>query len=209
MKSGIRFFDILLSLVLLISLAPFMLLIYLGVKLTSGGQGIFSQIRVGKDNKDFTLYKFRTMQVNTESIRSLTVGTNDSRITRFGSFLRKYKLDELPQLWNVLKGEMSMVGPRPELRKYVECYTEEQKEILSVRPGITDFASLVFKDENEILGGVQDPENYYIKEVIPIKINLNRYYLSHRNLRIYFLLIFKTVFSVSVKQKSNSGFKTL
>lgn len=140
------------------------------------------QKRVGRNNKDFTIYKFRTMKTGSDKKGLLTVGGRDSRITSVGYFLRKYKLDELPQLFNVLFGDMSLVGPRPEVRKYVDLYNEEQKKILLVKPGITDYASLEYFSENELLGKSSNPEETYIKEIMPAKLELNKRYISEAGL---------------------------
>jgi lipopolysaccharide/colanic/teichoic acid biosynthesis glycosyltransferase len=195
MKTVIRFFDLLFSVIGLILFFPFLVFISGFIKIGSKGPVFFLQKRVGRNNSDFILYKFRTMKINTEEHRSLTVGKDD-RITSTGHFLRRYKLDEIPQLWNVLKGEMSIVGPRPELRKYVELYTPEQKTILNLQPGITDIASIKFRHENELLATADDPEEYYIKEIMPIKIELNKYYIKNRNIGTYFFIIFNTLFSI-------------
>jgi len=192
----IRFFDILISISCLILLFPLLLLIALLIKFSSKGPVIFAQQRVGKNNIDFTLYKFRTMYMLTSDRSSLTIGNKDKRITRIGYFLRKYKIDELPQLYNVLKNEMSIVGPRPELRKYVDIYTDEQKNILLAKPGITDNASIFFRNENELLAIQDDPESFYIAEILPVKIQLNKQYASKRTIRKYFVIIFNTLLSV-------------
>jgi len=191
-----RFFDIAISFSCLIILLPVFLLIAFIIKASSRGPVIFSQKRVGKDDKDFTLYKFRTMQVNAAPQRSLTIGKRDNRVTATGYFLRRYKLDELPQLYNVLKNEMSIVGPRPELRKYVSLYSNTEREILFVKPGITDHASILFRNENELLALQSDPEQYYIETVVPIKIRLNKKYASDKTLKNYFIIILKTIVSV-------------
>ena len=169
----IRLFDILFSAIGLLLLLPVFLLIYIVIRLESKGGGFFVQERIGKDGKPFGLYKFRTMRTGSDSKGLITIGEHDERITRFGYFLRRYKLDELPQLWNVLKGDMSLVGPRPEVRKYVDLYTEEQREVLKVKPGITDYASIAYVNENEILGSADDPDQAYIEQVMPDKIKLN------------------------------------
>lgn len=189
----IRFFDIIFSLVGLVLLFPVFILIALMIVLDSKGNVFFIQTRVGKNNADFRLYKFRTMHPATEGSGSLTVGEADKRITWTGRFLRKYKLDELAQLFNVLKGEMSFVGPRPEVRKYVDLYSDEQKKVLAVRPGITDFASIEFINENEILGKTSDPEQTYIAEVMPEKIRINMKYINNPGIRNYFIIIGKTL----------------
>lgn len=192
----IRIFDILLAVILLILLFPILLMVALLIKISSKGPIIFRQSRVGKNDIDFTLYKFRTMRTGSEQKSGLTVGNRDSRITGIGYFLRKYKIDELPQLYNVLKNDMSIVGPRPEIRKYVNLYTAEQREVLLLKPGITDYASIHFRNENELLAMQKDHEAFYIKEVLPVKIQLNRRYAAERSLRVYFVIIFNTLLSV-------------
>lgn len=192
----IRFFDFLFSLFGLIVLSPVFLLISLCIVLDSRGGVFYRQSRVGKDGKDFKLYKFRSMRTGADKRGLITVGEKDSRITRVGYFLRKYKLDELPQLINVLKGEMSLVGPRPEVRKYVDLYTPEQRKVLSVVPGITDYASIEYVDENRILGGATDPDKVYVEEILPDKIRYNMKYIENRSLKEYFKIIFLTFYSI-------------
>ena len=172
-----RIFDITLSLFGLIILLPFMLIIAILIKIDSKGSVFFKQIRVTKNGKEFKIFKYRTMRVGSDKYSQITVG-KDGRITKIGSFLRKYKLDEIPQLINVLVGDMSLVGPRPEVPKYVNLYTEEQKEILKVRAGITDYASIEFSNENDLLASEENPEKAYIEKVMPKKIELNKKYLS-------------------------------
>lgn len=172
-----RIFDFIASLMGLIILSPFMLIIAILIKVDSKGPVFFKQIRVTKDARKFEIFKYRTMKVGSDKFSQITIG-KDNRITRIGSFLRKYKLDEIPQLINVLTGDMSLVGPRPEVPKYVDMYTEEQKEILKVRAGITDYASIEFSDENEILANEEEPEKAYIEKIMPRKIELNKKYLS-------------------------------
>lgn len=188
----IRFFDILFSALGLIVLLPVFAAICLKIKIGSKGGCFFIQERIGKDGKPFGLYKFRTMRIGADSEGLLTVGEHDARITRVGYFLRKTKMDELPQLWNVLKGDMSLVGPRPEVRKYVELYTDEQRKVLRVRPGITDYASIEYANENELLSKAEDPDRTYIEEVMPDKIKLNMRYLEHYTVSEYFKIIFLT-----------------
>ena len=192
----IRFFDFLFSLLGLIVLSPVFLLISLCIVLDSRGGVFYRQSRVGKDGKDFKLYKFRSMRTGADKRGLITVGEKDSRITRVGYFLRKYKLDELPQLINVLKGEMSLVGPRPEVRKYVDLYTPAQRKVLSVVPGITDYASIEYVDENRILGGAADPDKVYVEEILPDKIRYNMKYIENRSLKEYFKIIFLTFYSI-------------
>lgn len=188
-KRGI---DILFSLIGLICLFPFFIFISFFIFITSKGGVFFVQLRVGKNNKDFKLYKFRTMFLNSDSKGLLTVGNNDKRITKLGYYLRKNKLDEFPQLINVLNGTMSIVGPRPEVRKYVNLYNSEQKSILDVKPGITDFASLMYYNENEILANSVNPEQTYINEIMPIKLELNKQYINEMSLLTDLKIIFKT-----------------
>lgn len=193
---GTRFFDVLISLLVLTIFSPFLLIIALIIKLTSKGPVIFIQKRVGKNNTDFNIYKFRTMRVSAAKGSQITIGARDSRITDVGFFLRKFKLDELPQLVNVLKGDMSIVGPRPEVRKYVDLYKPEYMFVLTVRPGITDYASIAYRNENELLAKAEDPEKFYIEEVMPAKIGLNKDYIYNKGLKSYFFIIFRTVFAV-------------
>ncbi len=191
-----RFFDILFSFLGLLILSPLFVIIWLIIVLTSKGGGFYTQIRVGKGGKDFSLYKFRSMRKDADKGSLITVGGRDPRITKIGYFIRKFKIDELPQLFNVLTGDMSLVGPRPEVRKYVDLYTEEQKKVLSVRPGITDYASIEYVDENEILGKSSDPDKTYIDEIMPAKIKLNMKYIENQTLKEYFKIIFLTVFKI-------------
>ena len=192
----IRLLDILFSAIGLVLLSPLFILFYILVWMESKGGGFFVQERIGKDGKPFGLYKFRSMKTEAEAEGQITVGTHDTRITRIGYFLRKYKLDELPQLWNVLKGDMSIVGPRPEVRRYVELYTEEQRKVLTVRPGITDHASIRYINENEILCRADDPERVYIEQIMPDKIELNMVYIEHHTLREYLRVILLTIKSL-------------
>lgn len=192
----IRFLDILFSLLGLIILLPVFLIVAVLIKCSSKGPAFFLQKRVGKGNRDFSLIKFRTMYQDADRKGLLTVGQRDPRITPVGYFLRKYKIDELPQLINVLKGDMSLVGPRPEVRKYVDLYNDEQRQILNFRPGITDLASIKYVNENEILSQAEDPEAYYIQHIMPDKIRLNLEYLRQPTLKKYFSIIFKTFFSI-------------
>ena len=166
---------------LIILLVPLLLIIAILVKLDSRGAVFYLQTRVGKNNRDFKLFKFRTMYVDADKKGLLTVGHRDSRITRVGYNLRRYKLDELPQLFNVLIGDMSVVGPRPEVRKYVDMYDERQQKVVSVRPGITDFASIRFVNENELLKNTENPEKLYIDEIMPAKLELNLKYIENRH----------------------------
>jgi lipopolysaccharide/colanic/teichoic acid biosynthesis glycosyltransferase len=187
-----RLFDITLSLGGILVLSPFFVLIACLIKAESKGPVLFRQLRVGKNNSDFLLFKFRSMFVNTESKGQLTIGMRDPRITRIGYRLRKYKLDELPQLFNVLLGNMSFVGPRPEVRKYVVLYSDEQMKVLSVKPGITDYASIKYFRENEILGHAPNPEQAYINEIMPEKLIINLTYVNNNNIFIDLKIIITT-----------------
>ena len=192
-----RFFDISLSFIGLLVLAPFFLVLELLILFDDGFPVFYLQKRVGKDGKDFDLFKFRTMVKNADKKGLLTVGGRDKRITRSGFFLRKYKIDELPQLINVLKGDMSLVGPRPEVRKYVNMYTAEQKKVLSVRPGITDPASVEYRNENELLAASKDPERTYINEVMPAKLRISLKYIEEKTFFSDIGIIFRTIFKVA------------
>lgn len=188
-----RIFDLFFSAVGLIILGPLFLLIAILIKLDSTGPVFFKQKRIGLKGKMFNIYKFRTMLANTKGEdRQITIGL-DSRITRLGRILRKFNLDELPQLINVLKGEMSLVGPRPEVPKYVELYSEGQKKVLSVKPGMTDYASIEFNKENEILASSSHPEDDYVRKIIPQKIILNFKYINDRSILLDFKLILRTL----------------
>jgi lipopolysaccharide/colanic/teichoic acid biosynthesis glycosyltransferase len=192
----IRLLDIIFSAVGLLLLSPLFLIIYVLIRCESKGGGFYCQQRVGKDGRMFGLYKFRSMRTGSDKKGLITVGGHDSRITRMGYFIRKYKIDELPQLWNVLKGDMSLVGPRPEVKKYVDLYTEEQRRVLSVRPGITDYASIEYVDENEILGKADNPDRVYVEEIMPAKIKLNMRYIENRSLKEYFKIIGLTFINI-------------
>lgn len=174
---------------------PFFIILAIIIKLTSKGPVIYVQKRVGKNNVDFSMYKLRTMRVDADKYGQLTVGGRDKRITKIGYYLRKLKLDEIPQLFNVLKGDMSLVGPRPEVRKYVNMYTLDQMFVLETRPGITDYASIKYRNENELLSNAENPEEYYITVIMPDKIALNKHYICNKTLKNYFFAIFTTVFS--------------
>lgn len=189
-----RTFDLFFSLIGIIITIPILILVSIMIKLTSKGPIIFKQERVGKNKKIFYIYKFRTMTDcdDRASDRQVTV-INDQRITRIGRILRKYKIDELPQLYNVLKGDMSFVGPRPEVKKYVKFYEEEYDEILKIKPGITDLASIEYIDENTIISKYIDPEKIYIEEVLPKKLMLNKRYIEEMSIKNDILLILKTI----------------
>lgn len=188
----IRFFDIIFSIIGLVMLSPIFIVLYLLIRIESKGGGFYSQERIGKNGKPFKLYKFRSMRIGSDKKGLITIGEKDNRITKTGFILRKYKLDELPQLWNVFIGDMSLVGPRPEVKKYTDLYTEEQKQVLQVRPGITDWASIKYVDENKILGESEDPDEAYVNLIMPNKIKLNMVYIQHQTLGEYFKIIFTT-----------------
>lgn len=177
-----RFFDIVFSLAGILCLLPLFLLVGILLKCDSHGPVFYQQIRVGRHLKHFKLVKFRTMCCGADTKGLLTVGNKDARITAMGGWLRKYKVDELPQLFNILKGEMSFVGPRPEVPRYVELYNEGQRRVLSVKPGITDWASIRYIRENELLATADDPEAFYIQTVLPSKISENLEYIDHHDM---------------------------
>lgn len=188
-----RIFDILLATCGLIVLSPIFVVIAVLILVDSKGGVFYRQIRVGKNVEDFPLLKFRTMYVHKDDQQLLTIGNHDSRITKIGYWLRKHKLDELPQLLNILKGHMSFVGPRPEVRKYVNLYSDEQIRVLSVKPGITDWASIEFSNECELLAKSNDPENFYIKEIVPLKIIQNLKYINNHDVWIDLKIIWLTI----------------
>ena len=199
-----RVFDIIVSFCGIIILFPLIIIVSILIKITSKGPVLFKQVRVTKNGKLFKIYKFRTMRENSEGNKQITVG-KDNRITGIGHILRKTKLDELPQLFNVLKGEMSLVGPRPEVPKYVELYTDEQIEILKVPAGITDYASIYFSNESELLGEVENPEEFYIKKIMPYKIELNKKYINEigimTDIKIIILTILKILGLIKLEPK--------
>ena len=177
-----RIFDIVVTLLVGIFLFPIALIVSIMILLEGGGGVFFKQERIGLHGKPFYLWKYRTMKKHAEMRGQLTIGMKDDRITKLGTFLRKYKLDEIPQLINVLSGEMSLVGPRPEVKKYVDLYNQEQRKILNAKPGITDYASLEYFKENEILGNASDPERAYIEEIMPHKLRINQKFLRSSGL---------------------------
>lgn len=189
-----RLFDIVCSFFGLVFLSWLFVFVAFWVGLSSRGGVFYRQRRVGRCNRDFTIYKFRSMRVNSDRQGFLTIGGRDGRITKAGVFIRKYKLDELPQLFNVLRGDMSFVGPRPEVRKYVELYTEEQKKVLTVRPGITSLSSIKYRNENEILSRSDNPEQYYIDVIMQDKLAIELDYLEQRSLLTDIKVIFQTIF---------------
>lgn len=188
-----RLFDILFSSALIIVLLPLGIVVSLWIILDDFGSPFFVQQRVGLGGKNFGLLKFRSMRKNSESKGQLTVGMKDNRITRSGYFIRKFKIDELPQMVNVFLGEMSVVGPRPEVPKYVLLYTEEQQNVLSIKPGITDFASIEYVRENELLSASSDPEKTYIEEIMPAKLELNLKYLREQSFLTDMKIILQTI----------------
>lgn len=192
-----RCLDVTLSCIAILILSPLLLIVAIVIKTDSAGPVYYRQKRVGKNGAEFLMVKFRTMYEDADKRGGLlTMTTTDNRITGIGRFLRKYKLDELPQFFNVLKGHMSIVGPRPEVKKYVDLYTPEQRNVLNVRPGITDIASIRFKNEAEVLATQSNPEDYYIKHIMPEKIRLNQVYLASPTIGNYFRIIFLTITNV-------------
>ncbi|MDY6327633.1 MAG: sugar transferase [Bacteroidales bacterium] len=191
-----RLFDIAVSLVVLVIGFPFALIVAAIIVADSPGGVFYVQNRVGRGNTDFRLLKFRTMRTDADKSGLLTVGGRDPRITRVGRFLRKYKIDELPQFLNILAGDMSVVGPRPEVRKYVDMYSPEQMKVLSVRPGLTDYASIKYVDENEILAKSDDPEQTYINVIMPDKLRLNIEYIERMSMKEDLRIIFMTISAV-------------
>lgn len=189
-----RFFDVFVCFLLLLITSPVLIICGLLVKCTSKGPVFYRQERVGRYDKDFRIFKFRTMVQNADKIGAkLTVGDRDPRITKFGHFLRKTRLDEFPQFLNVLAGHMSLVGPRPEVRRYVNEYTDEMMATLLVRPGITGMASIEFRNENDMLDGKEDPERYYIEEILPKKMQINLDYIKDISIKEDFLILCRTV----------------
>ena len=191
-----RIIDILLSFIVLVLGMPFYLIIGMLIALDTKGRVLYKQSRVGRNNVDFELYKFRTMCVDADQGSLITVGTHDARIIRVGAFLRRFKIDEVPQFFNILKGEMSIVGPRPEVRKYVDMYTPEQMRVLSVRPGLTDYASIRYVNENEILAASSDPERTYIEDIMPDKLNLNLKYIDEQSFWTDVKIILQTIIAI-------------
>ena len=187
-----RLFDIVASGCGLLVLSPVLLIVAIWIKLDSRGPVFYRQVRVGYKNKDFQIFKFRSMRIGSDKGSLVTIGGRDPRITRSGYFIRKYKLDELPQLINVFAGDMSLVGPRPEVRHYVDYWTPEQMHVLDVRPGITDPASIKFRNENELMGQAENPEDYYINVIMQEKIKLYLEYVENASFMYDLMLIFKT-----------------
>ncbi len=191
-----RLFDLVVSTIILLVFLPFGILLAIAILLESRGGVFYRQERVGRLGKTFRLWKFRTMRVNADKLGKLTVGMRDPRITRVGYFIRKVKLDEFPQFLNVLSGEMSIVGPRPEVQEYVDLYTADQREILNVKPGITDYASLEYFKENELLGKAENPRETYINEIMPAKIELNKKYIAKPTLGTDISIMWKTFLKI-------------
>ena len=194
-----RVFDIIASGLGLLVLCPLFLIIAVWIKIDSSGPVFYRQVRVGRNNKDFRIFKFRSMRVGSDKGSLVTIGGRDPRVTRSGYYIRKFKLDELPQLINVFVGDMSLVGPRPEVRHYVDYWTEEQMHVLDVRPGITDPASIKFRNENELMEQAEDPEDYYINVIMQEKLKLYLEYVNHHSFWGDIKLIFQT-FVVIIKE---------
>lgn len=191
-----RIFDLFFAFLGIMLLLPIYLLIAIFIKLDSKGEILYKQERIGKDGIPFYVLKFRTMVPDAFSKGALTVGSRDPRVTGVGFYLRKYKLDELPQLFNVFFGEMSFVGPRPEVKKYTDLYNENQRLVLSVKPGITDYASIKYRNENDLLAQSSDPEKLYIEEIMPEKLNLNLKYINDNNVFKDIEIIFLTFYTI-------------
>ncbi len=194
-----RVFDILASGFGLLVLSPVFLILAIWIKLDSKGPVFYRQVRVGRGNEDFRIFKFRSMRVGSDKNGLITVGGRDPRITRSGYFIRKYKLDEFPQLINVFIGDMSLVGPRPEVRKYVDMYTPEQLRVLDVRPGITSLASIRYRNENDILAAAEDPDRCYVEKVMPDKLAIDLEYVANHSFWYDIKLIFKTFWEIISK----------
>lgn len=194
-----RTFDIVMSGLGLVCLSPLFLVLAVWIKCDSKGPVFYRQVRVGRNNKDFRLFKFRSMRPDSDKLGLITVGGHDPRVTRSGYYIRKYKLDEFPQLINVFKGDMSLVGPRPEVRKYVNMYTPEQMHVLDVRPGITSLASIRYRNENDILAEAEDPDRCYIEKIMPEKIAIDMEYVDKASLWTDIKLIFSTFREIIAK----------
>lgn len=194
-----RIFDIISSGIGLIMLSPIFLFLAIWIKVDSQGPIFYKQVRVGKKGKDFKIFKFRSMRQGSDKQGLITVGGRDPRVTNSGYYIRKYKLDEFPQLINVFVGDMSVVGPRPEVRKYVDLYNEEQLRVLTVRPGITDIASIKYRNENELLEKAEDPDKTYIEEIMPDKLKYNLEYIDNASFIYDIKLIFETFKAIITK----------
>ena len=188
----IRFFDITSSVAVLLILSPVLILIALVISIDSKGGAFYKQERIGKNNKPFKLLKFRSMRRSFDRGSKITIG-KDPRITKIGAFIRQYKIDELPQLINIVKGDMSVVGPRPEVKQYVNLYSDEQLKVLAVKPGLTDFASIAYFNEQELLGKAEDPHEMYVETIMPQKLKLNLEYIEKKNFKTDLLIIVRTI----------------
>lgn len=195
-----RIFDLVISSVSLLILSPFLALAALFIKMESKGPILYRQLRVGLNEKPFYIYKFRTMEVGADEKGLPITGVDDPRLTGVGKFLRKIKLDEMPQLLNVLKGDMSLVGPRPEVPKYIKLYTDEQKKILTVKPGMTDPATIYFRDEEGLLARAEDKESFYINQIMPMKMKLYLHYIENRSLFYDIKLILLEILALILPQ---------
>lgn len=191
-----RIFDVVFSFIGLLFVLPFLVIVSLFIIVNDGFPVFYFQERIGKNNIPFKLFKFRSMYKDADKKGLLTVGGRDPRVTPIGYYIRKYKLDELPQLLNVLIGDMSLVGPRPEVKKYVDLYNTEQQQVLSVKPGITDLASIHYINENEILAQSQEPEKTYINEIMPQKLKLNLDYIAQQSIITDFKIILQTILKI-------------
>lgn len=198
-----RLFDFILSTIGILLLLPALITIALLVYFTSKGPVLYKQQRIGKNGKPFTLFKFRSMASGSDKKGLLTVGNKDARVTPLGYYLRKYKLDELPQLFNVWLGDMSLVGPRPEVEKYTSLYDSYQRKVLEVKPGITDYASLNYINENDILAKAEDPEKTYVEKIMPCKLRLNMIYINEVGLFTDIKIIGKTLIKIVTNGKKN------
>lgn len=194
-----RLFDIVASTFGLLILSPLFVVVAIWIKLDSKGPVFYRQLRVGRYGKDFRIFKFRSMRVGADSGSLVTIGGHDPRVTKCGYFIRKYKIDELPQLINVLVGDMSFVGPRPEVRHYVDYWTPEQMRVLDVRPGITDPASIKFRNENELMANAADSEDYYIHTIMQEKLKLYLDYVDNASFLYDMQLIFRTIRAVALQ----------
>lgn len=195
-----RLFDIVASGIGLVILSPLFLILAIWIKLDSKGPVFYRQVRVGKNNKDFRIFKFRSMRVGADKGSLVTIGGRDSRVTKSGYFIRKYKLDELPQLINVFFCDMSLVGPRPEVRHYVDYWTPEQMHILDVQPGISDPASIKFRNENELMEKAEDPEDFYIHVIMQEKMKMYLEYVNNHGFLYDIKLIFKTFWVIMTER---------
>jgi len=190
-----RIFDVVLSVIVLLVLSPLFIIIAILIVVDSRGGVFYKQIRVGKDGTEFGLLKFRSMTTDSDKASQITIG-NDSRITKVGHFIRKYKIDEFPQLINIIIGDMSVVGPRPEVPKYVKMYDVSQRLVLQVKPGLTDFATVEYFDEQRLLGESESPHETYIKEIMPAKLELNKKYIVERSFGTDLKIIMQTILKI-------------